>query len=124
LTPLQRLLKWSVWDPRNRAISPCSQLTVAEWIANTIDEGTLDGLRAAMQLDPENARLIAHLGHRLANQALETRTDPDEPRRARAEANFQTQRAVEIASDNDEVQKLRAEVVEMLKQKEQLSYST
>ena len=99
-------------------ISPFSELTVAEWIENTISEGTLDVLRAAMQVDPANARLAAHLGRRLADQALETRTDPDEARRAKAEANFQTQRAVKMASDNDEVQKLRAEVVEMLKQKE------
>ena len=36
LTPLQRLLKWSVSDPRNRTVSPLSHLTVAEWIENTI----------------------------------------------------------------------------------------
>ena len=32
LTPLQRLLKWSVSDLRDRAISPFSELTVAEWV--------------------------------------------------------------------------------------------
>jgi WD domain, G-beta repeat len=115
LTPLQRLLKWSVSDPRDRTISPSSQLTVAEWIENTINEGTLDGLRAAMQVYPANARLTAHLGQRLADQALETRTDPDAARRARAEADFQTRRALKLAPDNDEVKKLRAHVVQLLK---------
>jgi hypothetical protein len=111
LTPLQRLLKWSVADPRNRTISPCSELTVAEWIENAILEGTVDGLRAAMQIDPANGRLAAHLGHRLA---LETSTDPDEARRAKAEADYQTQRAVELASDDDEVREIRVEVVKLL----------
>ena len=118
LTPLQRLLKWSVSDPRNRTVSPLSHLTVAEWIENTINEGTLDGLRAAMLVDPANARLTAHLGRRLADRALRSRTDPDEARRARAEAHFQTQRAVQMVSDNEEMKKLRAEVVELLKQKD------
>ena len=115
LTPLQRLLKWSVSDPRDRTISPSSQLMVAEWIEKTINEGTLDGLRAAMQVYPANARLTAHLGQRLADQALETRTDPDAARRARAEADFQTRRALKLAPDNNEVEKLRAHVVQLLK---------
>jgi hypothetical protein len=86
---------------------PLSRLTVAEWIENTIKEGALDGLRAAMLVDPANARLTVHLGLRLAHQALESRTDLDQARRARGEAHFQTQRAVQIAADNEEVKKLR-----------------
>ena len=65
-------------------------------------------------MDPTNARLVAHFGRRLADQALETRTDPDAARRARAEADYQTRRAVKLASDNDEVKKLRTEVVKLL----------
>jgi len=83
-----------------------------------MQEGTLDSLRAAMVVDPRNPRLAAHFGKALADHALEKGTDPDEARRARAEADYQTHRAVKLASDNDEVKKLRAEVVEMLKQKE------
>ena len=52
LTPLQRFLKWSVSDRRSRTISPFSQLTVSEWLENRIKEGTVEGLRAAMQVDP------------------------------------------------------------------------
>jgi hypothetical protein len=59
--------------------------------------------------------LTAHLGRCLADRALESRTDPDEARRARAEALFQTQRAVQMASENEEVKKLQVEVVELLK---------
>src|SRR5882724_12324324 len=62
LTPLQRLLKWSVSDRRNRTISPFSQVTVSEWLENRIKEGTVEGLRAALQVDPANARVTAHLG--------------------------------------------------------------
>jgi WD40 repeat protein len=40
LTPLQRFLKWTVSDRRNRTISPFSELTVAEWIKNRITDGT------------------------------------------------------------------------------------
>jgi hypothetical protein len=43
---------------------------------------------AAILVDPANARLTVHLGLRLAHQALESRTDPDQARRARGEAHF------------------------------------
>src|SRR4029077_5182070 len=61
LTPLQRFLKWSVSGARTRTISPFSDLTVADWVKNRIQDGTLDDLRAAMLVDPANARLAAHL---------------------------------------------------------------
>jgi hypothetical protein len=114
LTPLQRFLKWSVSGARTRTISPFSDLTIPDWVENRIKEGTLAGLRAAMQLDPANARLGAHFGWCLANLAVEKKTDPDYARRARAEADYQTHRAVKLASDNDEVKKLRAEVVKLV----------
>ena len=114
LTPLQRFLKWSVANPSTRPISPFSDLTVADWGKNMIKEGTLDDLRAAMLVDPANARLAADFGKALADHALEKGTDPDEARRARAEADYQTHRAVKLASDNDEVKKLRAKVVKLL----------
>jgi dipeptidyl aminopeptidase/acylaminoacyl peptidase len=124
-TPLQRFLKWSVSERRSRTISPFSDLTVAEWIENRIHEkrsvvglrdpiGTLDGLRAAMYVDPANARLAAHFGRRLADYALKKTTDLIEIRREREEADFQTRRALKLAPDNDEIKKLRAEVVKLL----------
>ena len=114
LTPLQRFLKWSVSGERTRTISPFSDLAVADWMKNRIKEGTLDDLRAAMLVDPANARLPAHFGRRLADYVFEKGTDPDEAGRARAEADTQTQRAVKLASDDDEVKELRAEVVKLL----------
>ena len=77
-----------------------------EWLENTIKKGTVEGLRTAMQVDPANARVTAHLGRRLADQALSKDSDPDEARRARGEANFLTRRAQKLAPDNDEVVKL------------------
>jgi hypothetical protein len=114
LTPLQRFLKWSVSGPRARSISPVSDLTVADWVKNRIQEGTLDDLQVAMIVDPANARLAAHFGLALANLAVAETTDPDDARRARAEADYQTHRAVKLASDNKEVKKLREEVVKLL----------
>jgi hypothetical protein len=114
LTPLQRLMKWSVADRRNRTISPVSDLALAEWVENRIQEGTLDSLRAAMLVDPANARLTAHFGERLADSALGKETDPDVARRAGAEADTQTRRALKLAPENEEVKKLRAEVVKLL----------
>jgi dipeptidyl aminopeptidase/acylaminoacyl peptidase len=114
MTPLQRFLKWSVSDRGNRTISPFSQETVSEWLENRIKEGTVEGLRAAMQVDPANARVTAHLGRRLADEALKQGSDPDEARRARGEADFLTSRALKLAPDNDEVKKLRDEVVRLL----------
>jgi hypothetical protein len=115
LTPLQRFLKWSVSDRRSRTISPLSKVTVSEWLQNRVKEGTVQGLRAALQVDPANARVTAYLGRRLAAQALEEDSDPDEARRARGEADFLTSRAQKLAPDNDEVKKLRDEVVTLLK---------
>jgi hypothetical protein len=118
LTPLQRFMKWSVSDRRSRTISPFSQVTVQEWLENRIKEGTVEGLRAAIQLDPANARVTAHLGRRLADQALQQQgSDPDEARRARGEADFLTNRARTLAPDNDEVKKLRDDVVKLLELK-------
>jgi dipeptidyl aminopeptidase/acylaminoacyl peptidase len=117
LTPLQRLLKWSVSERKSRTISPLSQETVSEWLENRIKEGTIEGLRAALQVDPANARVTGHLGRRLADQALKQGSDPDEARRARGEADFLTSRAVMLALDSDEVKKLRDEVVKLLELK-------
>ena len=50
----------------------------------------------------------------LVSYALEKGTVPNQARRARAEADYQTHRAIKLAPDNDEVKKLRAEVVKLL----------
>jgi dipeptidyl aminopeptidase/acylaminoacyl peptidase len=114
LTPFQRFMEWSVSDRRSRTISPFSQITVSEWLKNRIEEGTVEGLQAALQLDPANARVTAHLGRRLADQVLERGSDPEEARRARGEADFLTSRAQKLAPDNEEVKRLREEVVKLL----------
>jgi dipeptidyl aminopeptidase/acylaminoacyl peptidase len=114
LTPLQRFLKWSVSERTNRTISPFSDITVAEWMENRINDGTLHGLQAAVDVDPANARLAAHLGRALADYALRQDTNPGDAHWARSEADFQTRRALKLAPDNDEVNKLRTEVVNLL----------
>jgi WD40 repeat protein len=113
-TPLQRFLKWSVSERKNRTISPFSKLTVAEWVENRIREGTLGGLQDAIQVDPANARLAASFGWCLAYFALKKDGDLAEIRRARGEADFQTHRALKLASDDDEVRRLRTDVVNLL----------
>ena len=45
-------------------------------------EGTVEGLRSALQVDPANVRVTAYLGRCLANDALYGGTDRDEARRA------------------------------------------
>jgi hypothetical protein len=122
LTPLQRLMQWSVSDRRSRTISPLSQETVSEWLEKRIKEGTVEGLRAAIQIDPANARVTAHLGRRLVDQGLKQDSDPEEARRARGEADFLTTRAVKLAPDNDEVKKLRGEVIKLLQVQEESAH--
>src|SRR6266567_3414430 len=117
LSPRQRFLNWSVADRRTRTISPFSQVTVPEWLENRIKEGRVEGLRAALEVDPVNARLTAHLGRRLADFAVQQGVDPDEARRARGEADFLTSRAEKLAPDGDEVKKLRDAVVKLLELK-------
>jgi len=114
LTPLQRFMEWCVADRRSRTTSPFSQVTVSEWLENRIKEGTVEGLRAAMQIDPANGRVTAHLGRRLADHALKIGADPDGARRARGEADFLTSRAIKLAPDSDEVKRLRDEVIKLL----------
>ena len=70
-----------------------------------------------MQVDPAHPRVTAHLGRRLADQALKQGSDPDEAWRARGEADFLTTRARKLAPNNDEVRKLRDEVVKLLERK-------
>ena len=77
----------------------------------------MEGLRTALQIDPANARVTAHLGRRLADQALKQDSDSDEARRDRGEADFLTSRALKLAPDNDEIKKLRDEVVKLLELK-------
>jgi hypothetical protein len=109
--------EWSVSNRRSRTISPLSQETVSEWVENRIKEKTMEGLRTALQIDPANARVTAHLGRVLADQALKQGSDPDEARRARGEADFLTSRALKLAPDNGEVKKLRGEVIKVLELK-------
>ena len=117
LTSLQRFMKWSVSDRGSRTISPFTLVTVSEWLENRMKEGTVEGLQAAMKLDPVNARVTAHLGRHLADQALKQGSDPDEARRTRGEADFLTSRALKLAPENDEVKKLRDEVIKLLELK-------
>jgi hypothetical protein len=100
--------------PRKRSFSPFSKRTVTPWVEERIREGTLDGLRAAILVDPTNMRLAAHFGRRLADYALSGETGPAASRRARAEADFQTRRALQLAPENDEVKRLRGETVMLL----------
>jgi hypothetical protein len=86
-------------------------------LENRIKQGTVEGLRAALQVDPANPHVTAHLGRRLADYSLKQDTDSDEARPARGEANFLTSRALKLAPENDEVKKLREEVVELLQLK-------
>jgi len=82
-----------------------------------INDRSVIGQNVAIQVDPANARVTAHLGRRLADHALGQGIDPDEARRSRAEADFLTSRARKLAPDNEEVKKLRDEVVKLLELK-------
>jgi len=121
LTSLQRFLAWSVADRRSRTISPLSQVTVSEWLENRIKEGTVEGLRAAIQVDPSNARVTAHLGRRLADYSLKQDSDADEARRARGEADFLTSRALKLAPDNDEVKEVARRSSEVIRTQDELT---
>jgi hypothetical protein len=114
LTPLQRLLKWSVAERMSRTISPLSELTVAEWLDNRIKEETPEGLRAAMRVEPADGRLAAHYGRALTRFALQFRTNPDDAQRARSEAEFQSRRALELSPNDEEVKVLCSEVARLL----------
>jgi len=104
-------------DYRSRTIAPFLQFTVCWMAENRIKDGTVEGLRAALQVDPANVRVTAHLGRRLADQALKQGGDPDEARRIRGEADFLTSRVLKLAPENEEVKKLREEVVKLLRLK-------
>ena len=78
LTPLQRFLKWSVLEQTNRTVSPFSKLTFHESVENRINEGTLASLRAAVFVNPANARAAAKFGWCCAEYSgLEKEIGPD-----------------------------------------------
>jgi hypothetical protein len=83
-----------------------------------VDSSSRNAVRA-LQVDPANARVTAHLGRRLADEALKHGGDPDEARRARGEADFLTSRALRLAPNNDEVKKLLEEVIKLLQVQEE-----
>src|SRR5439155_9181554 len=62
-------MKWSASDRRSRTISPFSQVPVSEWLENRIKEGTVEGLRAATQVDPANVRVTAYLDASVSSPA-------------------------------------------------------
>jgi hypothetical protein len=72
----------------------------------------IDDLRAAIEVDPINARLTAHFGEALGVYAHARGTDPA---RVLAEADFQTRPALDFAPHCDEVKELRAKVARLLK---------
>jgi hypothetical protein len=81
LTSLQRFLKWSVSGARTRTISPFSDLTVADWVKNRIQEGTLDDLRVAISWI-RRTRVWSHISvwrsPILLSEKKEMQTMPDE----------------------------------------------
>jgi len=100
LTPVERLLKWSVSDPRRRTISPFSKVTAPEWIENRIKEGTFESLRAAIQMDSGECPSDRTFWCGARQSCCHRKTDLDNARRAWAEADYQTHRAVKLAPDN------------------------
>jgi hypothetical protein len=116
-TPLQKFMQWLVSDVRSRTISPFAKTTVRDWIEDKIKEGKIAGLREALQVDPGNPRVTAHLGRCLARYALDPATDKDEARRASAEARFLTEYAQKLAPQNEEIKQLRGEVAKLLQPK-------
>jgi hypothetical protein len=53
-------------------------------------------------VDPANPRPAVNFARVLQITRLKKATDPDEARRDRGEADFQTRRALKLAPDNDE----------------------
>jgi hypothetical protein len=59
--------------------------------------------------------VLLHISEKaLAEHGLDKETGPDEARRDKGEADFQTRRALKLAPNNDEVKNLRGEVVRLL----------
>jgi WD40 repeat protein len=118
-TPLQRFLLWSASEPRNRMISPFSEITFAHWVESTIQlaqGGYTDSLRVAMLVDPTNARVAAHYARRLAEYYRQGvgPTESGYYRRMRAEVDFLMRRALKLAPDHGEVKTLCMEIVKLL----------
>jgi len=74
-----------------------SNLQFSGWLKQDQGGNSRKAASGGKQLDPRNAGITAHLGQRLADQALKQGGDPDEARRIRGEAVFLTSRALELA---------------------------
>jgi hypothetical protein len=65
--------------------------------------------------DAAPTELVAQFGRRLAEYALEIRSDSAEARHAWADSDFETRRALGLAPDSESVKRLRDEVATLLR---------
>ena len=103
-----RWARWYFAENGMRTISPASVVTVAQWVQQRIEDGTLESLRQAVLLSPSNG--LAHA--RLAFVALTSETAPS-PRQI-ASADWQSDFAVALSPEDSEVLCARAELCEGL----------
>ena len=101
-----RWAKWIFADPASRTISPFSPLTVPEYARRRIQENTLESLREAVRLSPDDGLALARLGWAILAQPA-----ADNPRQA-GEAAWHSLRAVQCAPLEAEVWELRGDILE------------
>jgi WD40 repeat protein len=102
--------KWFCADRATRTISPASSITMPEYVQRQIQENTLESLREAVRLSPNNGLALA----RLAAQVL-AQSEKDNPRQVR-EADFFSRRATELSPNDPEVRRVRSEILLNIKE--------
>lgn len=103
--PLGDWMRWlaSEWG-EDRAVSPFSDITIGQRIKSLLKEGTVESLRVALFLRPDDAMITARLGY-----ALVSHHEPSE--RKMRYGGFLARRAVELDPLNTKLKLILASVV-------------
>jgi WD40 repeat protein len=104
-----RWARWFLADRSTRTISPSSSITVPEYVQRLMEENTLESLREAVRLAPDNAVVLARLARHVLSQ------NSNQNPRQEAEADALSRRALALAPNDPEIAQLRTEVVGHLK---------
>ena len=99
-----RWAQWFIADRETRTISPFSKLTVPEYVQGRIQENSLESLREAVLLSPNNGVAFARLA-----QAVVAKKPKESPNWLK-EADFYSRYATKLSPTNAEVLRIRGEL--------------
>ena len=94
-----QITAWYYGDPKSRAITPFSDITLPEYVASELEAGTAESLEEAARVAPDNPDALYHLANKLWND--HSGMDPGARRRAAYYARQALARTDETAATEE-----------------------